>query len=85
MSTVTLKTLVDAQQSIEDLLESQKNLILELTKNNNKSVADYFNQVRAMRDKAVAASCNLGFATLIHLNHRLEIDTKIEKEWSESQ
>ena len=38
MNTVTLKTLVDAQQSIEDLLESQKNLIFELSKNNKNSV-----------------------------------------------
>jgi tRNA splicing endonuclease len=69
---VKLKTIVDAHQVIEGLLEDQAELMHHLCLHNNELYNKRYEKYRALRDKAITVETTLKFDLMPLLN--IEVD-----------
>ena len=70
---VKLKTLVDARQAIQSLLQDQQELMLRLLKTDMNQYNERYYKYREIRDQALGCEVHLNFAMVDLLNQQVEV------------
>jgi hypothetical protein len=70
---VKLKTLVDARQAIQSLLQDHQELMLKLLKTDMNQYNERYRKYREIRDQALVCEVHLNIAMVDVLNQQVEV------------